>query len=130
MFELFYIENLQRSEIAQKLCVSYSNVYRVIRYSELFPKTISSLFRLPNVKLHKWAKAQQKIIEYIKAQSGIFNSTSLKHYIETDTGITISKQSIASFLRSSLGLNYKMVASRPTKSNISETKLKKIIFWL
>ena len=47
MFELFYIENLPWSEIAQKLCVSYSTVYRVIRYSELFSKTISSLFRLP-----------------------------------------------------------------------------------
>ena len=79
MFELFYIENLPRSEIAQKLCVSYSTVYKVIRYSELFPKTISSLFRLPNAKLHKWAKSQQKIIEYIKDQSGVFNSTSLKH---------------------------------------------------
>ena len=130
MFELFYIENLPRSEIAQKLCVSYSTVYRVIRYSELFPKTISSLFRLLNVKLHKWAKAQQKIVKYIKAQSGVFISTSLKHYIETETVITICKQSKASFLRSSLGLSYKRVASRLTKSNIPETKLKKIIFWL
>ena len=130
MFELFYIENLPRSEIAQKLCVSYSTVYKVIRYSELFPKTISSLFRFPNVKLHKWTKSKQKIIEYIKAQSGVFNSTSLKHYIETVTGIFISKQSIASFLRSSLGLSYKRVASRPTKINIPEKILKKIIFWL
>ena len=79
--------------------------------------------------MHKWTKAQQKIIEYIKSHSGVFNSTSLKHYIETETGITISKQNIASFLRSSLGLSYKRVASRQTKSSIPETKLKKIIFW-
>ena len=75
-------------------------------------------------------KSQRKNIEYIKAQSGIFNSTSVKHYIKTETGMDVSKQSIASFMNNSLGLSYKRVSSRPSISNVPQTKLKKIIFWL
>ena len=80
--------------------------------------------------MQKLGKAKEKIIEYIKAQSGIFNSTSAKHYIKTETGMDASKQIIASFISNSLGRSYKRVSSRSSISNIPQIKLKKIIFWL
>ena len=95
---LFYIKNQSRSKIAQKLCVSYPTVWRILRNSESFLRTVSTLFCSPKERLQKWRKAKEKIIEYIKAQSGIFKSTSVKHYIKTETGMDVSKQSIASFM--------------------------------
>ena len=124
------MNNKSRSEIVKNIRMSYSTVFRIVRNWEKLPRSIYSLFKLKKFQIQKWRRFQEKNIDYIKAQSGIFNSTNVKSYIKSETGIEVSWQSITSFLKNNLGFNYKRVSSIPSASSIQQNKLKWILFWL
>ena len=130
ILELFFLKRKQRSEIAWKLCISNSKVCRVIRNCEGSSIFISSKFKTHKVKLQRWRRAQEIVTEYIQRQSGVLSSANVQHYILTEIKMKVNKKSIISFLKDTLGLSYKRIFSRPTKSNNLQTKMKKIIFWL
>ena len=130
VLELFYLKSQPRSEIARNLCIPYATICRIIRNWEQSSTSISSLFKFRKVRIQKWRRAQVKTLEFIKFQSGVFNSANIKHYIKTETGVDINQQSITSYLKRILGLSYKRISSRPSGSSISQTTLKRILFWL
>ena len=107
VLELLYFKSQPRSEIARNLCIPYATICRIIRNWEQSPTSISSLFKFRKVRIQKWRRAQVKTLEFIKSQSGVFNSANIKHYIKTETGVNINQQSITSYLKSILGLSYK-----------------------
>ena len=124
------MNNKSRSEIVKKYPnVIFHSVQNSQKLREI-TESISSLFKLKKFQILKWRRSQEKNIDYIKAQSCIFNSTNVKNYIKSETGIEVSWQSITSFLKNNLGFNYKRVSSRPSASSIQQNKLKWILFWL
>ena len=102
----------------------------IVRYWEKLPRSISSWFKLKKFQVQKWRRAQEKTIEYIKAQSGIFNFVNVRNYIKSETGIEVSWQSITSFLKNKLGFCNKRVSPRPSARSIPKNNLKRILFWL
>ena len=130
ILEQFYISKKSRSVIANDLWIPYPTVWRVIRNGWKLPQTIASLFQPKPVNLLKWERVQKKVVEYIKSQSGVFNSRDVQKYIKTTTGVNVNQQSIIVFMKSILGMTYKRVSSRPVMKIPYSIILKKVLFWL
>ena len=95
-----------------------------------FPQSIASLFQPKPIKLLKWERAHIKVVEYIKSQSGVFNSNDVQKYIKTTTGVNVNQQSIIVFVKSILGMTYKRVSSWPVMKIPYSIIIKKVLFWL
>ena len=103
---LNFMKNLIRSRISDKLRVSYTTVWRIIRIFNTFQNSTKAWFEYKNMKISDIAQINQAIKNYIKKTKTIFSFASVVKFIKQELNISVWKQSIAKFLKREMRMSY------------------------
>ena len=128
ILDFYFNKRLSRSEISQKMFVSYSTICRLIKDANKTSNVYTDWDRKEKrrPKIDKIAKAL--IVNYTTENTFPYSSRDIEIYLENKLNERYTKDSIIKFMKKQLNLSFKKWSSRPILKDPVRFKLYKSLF--